>query len=221
MHHTSRFNTDKFGTFSGEIERVNAPLQTARLKALAGLDLRDESLGIASEGSFGAHPSSPFISANEELVILIDTKHNIEIVGRHLTVETNFSYSEIKSIKDIEKLKTVIGFPEHGIILKTTNNDNTKTIYKEFKSPKDLDIIVHDALKAGRIIQAVTDMRAMYNPTRMLAIEKAVIDLIKNTKSVCPECKAPGFVIQKVIRGLPCALYHLTTKSAKAYVYGC
>ena len=217
----SGLNTDSFGTFSGDITRENAPLQTAKLKAMAGLDLCDETLGIASEGSFGSHPSSPFVPANEELVILVDTKNKLEIVGRHLTVKTNFSDREIKSFSDLEDFKTAIGYPEHGIILKTTDNKNIKTIHKNFKSSQALDAIALEALDSAQTLQAETDMRAMHNPTRMLAIEQAVLDLIKNIQSVCPECNAPGFMIKEVIRGLPCELCHLPTKSPKAYKYSC
>lgn len=214
-------NTDTFGTFSGEIKRENPPLKTSRLKAMSALDLVNESLVIASEGSFGPHPSSPFISANEELVILIDTKNQLEIVGRHLTLKTNFNHREIKNLSDLEDFKLSIGFPEHGLILKTTDGKHFKTIHKDFKSSEDLDAVVNKALATAQTIKAETDMRAMNNPTRMHAIEEAVFDLIKNIKSLCPECNAPGFLIQEVIRGLPCELCLLPTKSAKAYIYSC
>lgn len=97
---TSEFNTDKFGTFSGEIARDYPPLQTLRMKALAAMELYEETLVVASEGSFGAHPLSPFISANEEFVIQLDTLNELEIVGRHFTINTNFSQWNIKSLKD-------------------------------------------------------------------------------------------------------------------------
>lgn len=79
--------------------KVNTPLETVRLKAFKALEWSNESLGIASEGSFGPHPSNPFISANEELIILVDTKNNLEIVGRYLTLHTNFSHREIKNFR--------------------------------------------------------------------------------------------------------------------------
>lgn len=214
-------NTDAFGTFCGEVERENTPLETVRLKAFKALEWSNESLGIASEGSFGPHPSNPFSSANEELIILVDTKNNLEIVGRYLTLHTNFSHREIKNFKVLELFKKAIGYPEHGIILKITDSNHKKTIYKDFVSSNHLDSIVHTALEAGQNVQAETDMRAMRNPTRMLAIEQATVDLVKNMKSVCPKCKAPGFMVQKVLQGLPCKLCQSPTTAVKADVYGC
>jgi hypothetical protein len=218
---SSGLNTDLFGTFSGEIERNHSPLETIRKKSLAALDLYDETLVIASEGSFGPHPYSGFISVNEELVILIDTKNQLEIVGRHLTLKNNFNHRKITSLKDLDEFKIAIGYPEHGIILKTADTKNLKSTLKDFKSPKDLDAQVQKLLENGLTVQAETDMRAMNNPTRMLAIEHATLDLIKNIKSLCPECNVPGFAVQDVIRGLPCELCQAPTKSAKAYVYQC
>lgn len=216
----SSLDTDSFGTFSGDIARVHTALDTARLKALAGLDLCDETLGIASEGSFGPHPSSPFMSANEELVILVDIKNKLEVVGRHFTLKTNFSHREIKNINDLEDFLKIIGYPDHAVIVKISYDDLT-IIHKNFKSKDDLYDMVINALENCYGIEVETDMRAMNNPTRMEAIEHAVLDLINNIKSVCPKCQSPGFVIKEVIRGLPCELCYLPTKSAKAFKYFC
>lgn len=38
-----------------------------------------------------------------------------------------------------------------------------------------------------------TDMRSVFNPTRMNVIEKATEQLVEKIKSVCPNCKIPGF----------------------------
>jgi len=217
----SGLNTDKFGTFSGEIERKKSPLQTARVKALAALELCDETLVVASEGSFGSHPSSIFVPANEEMVILIDTKLDLEIVGRHLTVKTNYNHRSIASMKDLEGFKTDIGYPEHGIILRATDANHNETIHKDFSSQNDLDSTVRTALRNELSLKAETDMRANQNPTRMLAIEQAVVDLVKNINSLCPECDTPGFVVQEVVAGLPCEQCERPTKSVKAYIHQC
>ena len=217
----SNLNTDKFGTFSGEVERKDSPLQTVKSKALAALDLCNETLAVASEGSFGPHPSSIFIPANEEFIFLIDTKYHLEIVGRFFTLTTNFNHRVITSMKALDVFKTDIGYPEHDIILKIVDSNHVKHIYKDFDSTKALEAKVQEALQRGQTIKAETDMRAMNNPTRMHSIENAVINLIKNIKSHCPECNAPGFAIQEAILGLPCELCNRPTKSAKAYRYHC
>ena len=68
------FNTDLYGTFSGDIQRQGSQLEAARRKAIAALTLMDADLVVASEGSFGPHPSVPFFQSNLELIVLIDKK---------------------------------------------------------------------------------------------------------------------------------------------------
>ena len=53
------FNTDKFGSFTREIDRPGSQIEAARLKVQQALLLTGENLGIASEGSFAPHPSLP------------------------------------------------------------------------------------------------------------------------------------------------------------------
>lgn len=215
------FNTDQFGTFSGEIERIKNPLETARVKALAALSNTSATLAIASEGSFGPNPESPFITGNEELVILIDVKNDFEIIGRHFTEKTNFNHQKIENLNDLKEFTTRIGFPEHGVILKSSDNTLPEIIIKDFLNFLSLENQVIELLNKGKIITAETDMRAMNNPTRMEAIRLATKNLIANINLLCPECNAPGFNIVDAIRGLTCSLCKLPTKGIKAYSFSC
>ena len=68
-------------------------------------------LGVASEGSFGAHPSLFFASADDELLIFIDKKNNLEIIARELSMETNFNGREIETEKELfEEFQRVLVF---------------------------------------------------------------------------------------------------------------
>jgi hypothetical protein len=40
-----------------------------------------------------------------------------------------------------------------------------------------------------------TDMRAMYNPSRMTVIQNATKKLVEKINSCCPNCNIPGFGI--------------------------
>ena len=75
---SSDLDTDKLGTFTGEIERMDDPITTARNKCLTGMDLTNCDLAIASEGSFGPHPTMYFITADEEFLLFVDKKNYIE-----------------------------------------------------------------------------------------------------------------------------------------------
>lgn len=212
-------NTDAFGSFSGEIQRKGTPIEALRAKTRKAIELVKGSLVVASEGSFGPHPSYFFIPGNEEMVMLTDTVHKLEIVGRHLTEKTNYQKREIKSLPEFESFAKQIGAPEHGIILKTIHGP--QKVWKDFTSFEDTSNMVEHLLKKERVLMAETDMRAMNNPTRMKAIEQATLDLVKNIKLCCPKCKAPGFSIQGVQRGLPCEHCGMPTKSVKAHVHSC
>jgi hypothetical protein len=41
-----------------------------------------------------------------------------------------------------------------------------------------------------------TDMRAMYNPSRMTVIQNATKKLVEKINSCCPQCNIPGLELQ-------------------------
>lgn len=69
-----QLNTDQLGTFSGEIERILSPLDAARKKCQMALELSDAEFAVASEGSFGPHPTFFFLPADEEYLVLKERK---------------------------------------------------------------------------------------------------------------------------------------------------
>lgn len=215
------FNSDLFGMFSSEIERAKSPLETARDKAIAAISETDLTLVVASEGSFGPHPASPFLTVNEELLLFIDLDNKLEIRGRFLSTDTNLAQLEIENIKDLIYFEKQVGFPEHAIILYEKTDDGKDKLWKDFKVQDELHIKISSLLKSNVKLIAETDMRAMNNPTRMKNIEAATKDLIKNILSNCPQCNTPGFSIVDSVRGLPCELCNLPTKSLKAHIFKC
>ena len=64
----NNFNTDVLGTFSGEIERKSDPITTVIEKCKLAMTATNCDLGIASEGSFGNHPSVYFAAADDEFI---------------------------------------------------------------------------------------------------------------------------------------------------------
>jgi hypothetical protein len=214
------FNTDLLGTFSGEIERQQNALATVRTKCLLAMDYADCDLGIASEGSFGAHPTVFFAAANEEILILIDKRNKLEIVVRELSLATNFDGKIIKSEADLVNFAAKSQFPSHGLILKNAEEQFTE-VKKDIQNEAELLDSYHYFLEKYGSCYIETDMRAMNNPSRMKVIEKATLQLIEKVKSYCPECQTPGFVINKVIAGLRCELCNMPTKSTLVHVYEC
>ncbi len=212
-------NTDTLGTFSGEIDRLGTPLETARKKCEMAMEVMACDLAIASEGSFGVHPLLPFAHANDEIVMLLDRKNNLEIVGRELTTATNFQGATIKSLEEAEAFATQALFPSHGLILR--KKEHTSPIVKGLVDPIKFEKMVGELLERNAEVWIETDMRAMHNPTRMLAIEKATRQLIQKLESTCPSCESPGFWVSEACAGLPCEQCYLPTKSTLEHIYKC
>ncbi len=214
------FDTDILGTFTGEVERELDPIATARKKCLMAMELANCDLGIASEGSFGPHPSMAFISADDEFLIFIDKKNNLEIIARELSTETNFNGKDFKTEKELLEFAHSANFPSHGLILRKSRDDYNEII-KGITDLNHLKEAYHTLSNQFNSIYIETDMRALYNPSRMKVIEAATRKLIIKINSLCPQCSSPGFGITDVKKGLKCSLCHSPTRSALSHIYIC
>ncbi|MDB9534836.1 hypothetical protein PN451_03060 [Dolichospermum planctonicum CS-1226] len=227
---TEGLNTDIFGTFTREIKRPDTQVITARLKAKKALEMYNEKIAlpmagvaISSEGSFTPHPLIPYIYANREIIIFLDQENDLEIIGEVFSIETNFNHQTISSLEEAEKFAKKVGFPEHGLIISFNNISTGKTEFiKGITSQENLINSVEIAIKNTNCkFNIETDMRAMYNPTRMKNIALATQDLINKINSLCPRCNTPGFIINQKISGLPCELCHQPTSLIKAVIFQC
>jgi hypothetical protein len=213
-------DTDQLGTFTGEIERVHDPIATARNKCFMAMELTNCDLAIASEGSFGPHPSIYFLPSDDEFLVFIDRKNGLEIVARELSVETNFNGAVITNESMLFEFAKKAKFPSHGLILRKSKDE-----FNDIKKGITNSIVLHEVfnyfISTFETAYIETDMRAMYNPTRMRVIENATKKLIEKIKSKCPECAMPGFVVTAVNQGLPCEICNNPTKSTLSYQYSC
>ncbi|MFM6935255.1 MAG: DUF6671 family protein [Flavobacteriales bacterium] len=214
------FDSDQFGTFSGEIQRLKSPLETLREKCRAALENTSADLILASEGSFGAHPYLPFTVANEEVLILMDLKNGLEIVAKKLSTETNFEGRWISSEEELREMMDRIDFPSHRLILKDAEN-HAKVI---LKNATDLDEIMrqfHFIKHQNERVYVETDMRAMNNPMRMRVIEQATHQLLAKIHVCCPACHAPGFDVVAHVPGLPCQVCAFPTAAILSRQFKC
>ena len=217
------FNTDLFGTFTRDVKRLGTQIEAARAKAEKAMKITGTSLGIASEGSFGPHPAIPFLPHNREIILFLDKENNLEIIGEEFTTDTNYSHQVVSNLEEAEKFAKKAGFPEHGLVVIIGEPATGQgEIIKGIITPEHLSDAVNYALKkSAGAVHLETDMRAMYNPTRMKAIERATRNLIEKIKTVCPQCYCPGFEIIERKKGLPCSLCNLPTHLTKSVVYQC
>lgn len=216
----SGLNTDQFGTFSGEIERMVDPLEAARRKCRLASDRSDSPLALASEGSFGPHPSMFFIPADEEFLLLTDNERQVEFKCRLVSTRTNFAGTAVHSWEEARRFAETALFPSHALILRKKERQ-TDYLVKGINSWEHLQKEVVKCLALYGQAFLETDMRAMHNPTRMQVIKDTTEKLIETLRQSCPQCGTPGFAICAHEPGLPCDLCGQPTRSSLTYIYGC
>lgn len=218
------FNSDQFGTFTGDIERMGDQLEAARHKAINAINLYGKTLAIASEGSFGPHPFMPFIPYNREIVLLVDKENDMEISGISTSTETNYSHKIVSNFEAAYEFSLSAGFPNHGMVIKVNQFSIKPTeMIKGIITKQELKSAVEFALQESTSGQICieTDMRALYNPTRMINIEAATRDLINNIQNLCPECNWPDYKLVERKKGLLCSWCGLPTQLTLVHRYKC
>ena len=81
-------DTDQFGTFTGEIPRPLSAYETCILKAKHAAKDKKYFLSIASEGSFGPHPSNPFIPHAHEIMVFVDLETDMRAMMNPTRMQT-------------------------------------------------------------------------------------------------------------------------------------
>ena len=214
------FDTDSLGTFTRDIPRDGSQLEAARKKARMGMALSGLSLGLASEGSFGAGALGLY-SMNLELVILIDAERGIEIVGR-AQAPGRHSHARVTTREEVEEAARRFGFPEHGLVIRP-GDENDRRIRKGVRSWDSLHEAFAEAQvqSSNAVVCLENDLRAHVNPTRMANIVAATTDLIQRMRSRCSACDAPGFGLAARLPGLRCRECGVPTQEARAEQFEC
>lgn len=216
---TVAVDTDAFGTFTGERERVDPPLVVAEKKARAGMAASDSSVGIATEGSIGSMGFVPLVT-DHELVVLVDDEEGFvlaesavshDIIARSWTLSAGLPGDE-----DLHRA----GFPGHGLIVRPAGS--TGRLYKGIHDPEELRKAVDACRESGSpevIIE--TDLRAHHCPSRRPTIAAAARRLAERLLRVCPACECPGWGPVDTVTGRKCAVCRHPTGSVLAVVDGC
>ncbi len=119
---SKKVDTDQLGTFSGEVKRNRDLRSVLRKKAMLGLEETELSFGIASEGSFGPHPSVPFIECNRETLIFIGLERDSEVFSHVISTENKAEYIEAENIDQIKTFLKRIHFGYQGVIVKPSHD---------------------------------------------------------------------------------------------------
>jgi len=215
-------DTDQLGTFTGDISRAGSPWDTAVAKARLGMHAANRTIGIASEGSIGPHPSAPFINAAVELVVLVDDELGI-VIGE---AETGFDIitvsAEVAVDDDIDELLERGRFPAHAMTVRPADGP-LQPIYKGIRTRQELGQAIRQCAAASANVRArvETDLRAHQCPTRRPIIARAADRLAVRLASCCPECNTPGWGTVRLEYGLPCEHCDREVPIARADVFGC
>ncbi|HAU1192432.1 TPA: DUF6671 family protein [Legionella pneumophila] len=214
IHIPVDYDTDQFGTFTGEIPRKASAYETLIQKAKAAAQQFGYRYVISSEGSFGPHPQLYFCPADTELMAFVDLDNDLIIAEHELSTETNYGHIDISDQDDYETFLDKAKFPSHGIIIRTLDSEN-HFIEKGIRDRDYLKTAIKKAFDFSPRIRLETDMRAMMNPLRMNTINKLAVKLVHRIQQHCPQCHTPGFGkisaeghLTCVSCGTPTELYH-------------
>lgn len=221
VQQTSAYDTDLLGTFTQETPRYGTQLDAARKKAMIGMELLKLDLGLASEGAFVSDPYSGMIPWNNELLVLIDQKHQLEITG-FSSGPAQSENAYLSHWEEMEKFADNALFPSHYLVVKPTDEYHPQS-KKGIKVLAELKEAFEWAknLSSKGVVYVENDLRAFANPSRMENIRKAAIDLASKMNSLCPQCQTPGFWVKDIKRGLPCNACGLATDEEITKIWGC
>lgn len=214
-------DTDALGTFTGEVPRPGDMVETAILKARAGMAAAGLPLGLASEGSYGAHPQIPFVNAGVEVLVLVDDERGLIIREELIDDAPVFDHTAVRAGDDLAAFLARARFPSHALIVRP--HEGAGPIVKGLQGLSALKAAIAEAAAASPdgFARVETDMRADRNPTRMAAIARLAEKFAERVLTPCPACAAPGFGLTGVERGLLCAECGLPTDGVKAEIHAC
>jgi len=198
-------DTDALGTFSGEVPRPDALVETCVIKAELAFRVLDVDCAIANEGSYGPIERVPLVPSGIEIMAFIDRKRGLRIVETLGTHRTNWRLSRFKAgDPNVPVVVTAMGFPRYGVFV-ISSTDPSRPV-KDLSNMDELVAAVNR--EAGRseegLAIVIADMRANRNPTRMRVLRALSWKLAKRLQRLCPKCQTPGFGSIGSRRGLPC-----------------
>ena len=218
-------DTDKLGTFSGEIEREGNALECARKKCEWSLDKLGHKveLAIASEGSFGPHPFIPFLPCDHEILYFIDRKRGFHLHLSYISEKTNYRTETVLSLEALYKFANQVSFPSHAIIMLPNNREEKSPIFKGLDTWQALEDAFKECIKYSKegSVWLETDMRAQFNPSRMNVIGELATQLSDRLKTHCPSCQNPGWGQIRYEKGLICGCCGSETELVKSEIFAC
>lgn len=217
-------DTDRLGTFTGEVPRPGTIEETAVAKARMGMQATGLPIGIASEGSYGPDPRVPLVPTGLELMVLVDDIRDLVISEHLVDPAPAFRSTRTRTANGIAAWLGKVGFPSHAVIVQPNLQDGGAPL---FRKALDSETAVAQAvaecsrLSPDGLALVTTDMRAHLNPTRMSTLSRLALRFAKRIATACPACDTPGFGKVGVEKGLPCEWCEEPTELVAREIHGC
>lgn len=203
-------DTDRFGTFSGEIPRTLNPKDAAVAKARAGALELGLDYGLASEGSIGAHPQFPWVNSDQEILALVCLSGGFSVIETYLSTDivarskTFTSVQDLPHTADLAVIADEFDLPNHAVIVSAFSRGE---LHVE-KGIREVDYLLSRItllLESGvSEVRVESDFRAMMSPSRQRNIAQCAERLVARIASRCPDCNEIGWGRIGFEYGLPC-----------------
>ncbi len=215
-------DTDTLGTFSGEVPRTGPPLETAIRKARLGMKATGRELGLANEGSIGPDPAMPFLTADREIVVLVDDRAGIVIWDAHTSYDIMAATTSARPGDNLRQFIADADFPGHRLVVRP-NCGPVYPIHKGIDNRGALKSAIAEAAAVATdgCARIETDLRAHACPSRQLVIARAAERLAQRVAARCPGCAAPGWGCVDVLMGVPCSWCGTDVDQPRAEIDGC
>lgn len=204
---SSGVDTDLLGTFCGLQERQGTPQQAVAAK----LDLGKARWRLASEASFGPDNVTGLLPSHHEILALRDQERGLTWMEEEVTLNTNFCGQRCQEWSQVEALAGRAGFPFNGLMVL---GETPRKGICDWGS-------LRDAWKENGPCLLQTDMRNHLNQPRRFHLRRLGLKLVRRLRTLCPECRSPGFGSCDVQRGLPCALCGCPTAWVAQRIFHC
>ncbi len=215
------FDTDTFGTFSGEVPRPGDQLTTLKAKAQAAAKTTELPYVVVSEGAVSSHPLLPGTAITREFVALYDKAADVFVFGQCTGLLPHVHKGSTRSLTEVQALIEQFDFPTHQVILKN-HEDKPSVIVKDIQTEAELLAAAKRLLRwPWQRVHLETDVRADRHPERMAVIKEAGLDLALNLLRPCPSCHHGGFSPTGATPGLPCEACGTATELALSTTYTC
>jgi len=216
-------DTDIFGTFDGRTPRTGTLREAALAKARYGAELARLSIGIASEGAYGPHPTLPFVGGGMEVLVLVDRTLDVTISEHVVVHHPVFVSGLVEGEAELETLLDRACFPSHALMVGfDLPEDRTEWTRTGVHDRDLLETEIARLRNAGHgEVRIASDMRADRNPTRMSTIADLADRFARRLATECSECGTGGFGWVAYLRGLPCESCGGPSTLVRGEVHGC